>query len=418
MELKFGEKFPEAMKRIKRCNVLVIGNTGIGKSTLISSLFQVPISNSVTKTISTKPYTKPGLSITAYDTPGLERETKQGNKVKQEINKLIKQQNQKEPEDQIHAVWYCVHSHVTRDNEIEREWIKSLSEKLPIIAVITRASGIEKGWLQGHLSSIPGIQKVVPVMAKQENTPHYNIDSSGLDDLLSTTEDLLNEIAQKAILNALNSKADVAFGWCRDGCAKVLAAELVPIGFLKPFARGGLQVWMLADISKTFGYQFDQTTLSELCALGTSAVGFDGFIELGAVGFDGFIESALKNLPGLDYDNIQTVKDVLSHLTTTLDHTAGILPYKEQLVEMLTDVSNSPIVSGLPILNCITAISTTLSTGFLAVAYIETMKTYKKAEYEGQTRREIKDILKEQMQQLMEIIYQLFGGRWFPGFAS
>ena len=135
---------------------------------------------------------------------------------------------------------------------------------------------------------------------------------------------------------------------------------------------------MLADISKTFGYDFDQTTLSELCALGTSAVGFDGFIELGAVGFDGFIESALKNLPGLDYDNIQTVKDVLSHLTTTLDHTAGILPYKEQLVEMLTDVSNSPIVSGLPILNCITAISTTLSTGFLAVAYIETMKTYKK----------------------------------------
>jgi hypothetical protein len=244
-------------------------------------------------------------------------------------------------------------------------------------------------------------------MAKKQKTPHYNIDSYGLDNLLFATENLLNKIAEKAILNAVNSKADVAFGWSRDGCAKVLAAELVPFAFLKTFARAGLQVWMLADISKAFGYQFNQSILSELCALGT-----------GAVGFDSFIEEALKNLPGLDYNNIQTVKDVLSHLTTMLDHTTGILPYKEQLVEMLTDVSNSALVSGLPILKCITAIATTLSTGFLAVAYIETMKNYKKSEYEGQPMPEIKEILKEQMQQLIETIHQLLGGRWSSGFAS
>lgn len=76
-------------------------------------------------------------------TPGLEKEKKQRDKVKKEIDKLIKQQNQKEQEDQIHAVCYCVNSQVARESEIDRQWIKSLSEKLPIIAVITRASGIE-----------------------------------------------------------------------------------------------------------------------------------------------------------------------------------------------------------------------------------------------------------------------------------
>lgn len=407
MDLSFGKRFPEAMRRIKRCNILVIGNTGAGKSTLISSLFQVSISNCVTQTISTKPYTKSGLSIAAYDTPGLEKENKQRNKVKQDIAKFIKQQNQKEPEEQIHAVWYCVNSHVNRESQIEQQWIESLSKETPIIAVITRASGVEEEWLQPHLERISSIRRVVPIMAKKQKIYHYSIDSYGLDSLLFTTENLLNEIAQKAILNAVNSKADVAFGWCRDGCAKVLAAELIPYAPLKTFARGGLQVWMLADISKTFGYQFDQNILSELCALGT-----------GAVGIDGLIESALKNLPGLDYNNIQTVKDVLSHLTTMLDHTTGILPYKEQLVELLTDVSNSALVSGIPILNCITAIATTLSTGCLAVAYIETMKEYKKAEYEGQVILEIKEILKEQMQQLIETIHQLLGGRWSTGFAS
>lgn len=228
MNFRFGERFPEAMRRIKRCNILVIGNTGAGKSTLISSLLQVPISNSVTQKIST-PYTKPGLSIAAYDTPGLEKEKKQRDKVKQDIAKLIKQQSQKEPHQQIHAVWYCVNSHINRETEIDRQWIESLSKQLPIIAVITRASGVEKEWLQPHLESISSIQRVVPIMAKKEKTPHYNIDSYGLDSLLFATEDLLNKIAEKAVLNAVNSKVDEAFGWCRDGCAKVLAAELIPL---------------------------------------------------------------------------------------------------------------------------------------------------------------------------------------------
>lgn len=407
MEFSFGKRFPEAMRRIKRCNVLVIGNTGSGKSTLISALFQVPISNSVTQTISEKPYTKPGLSIAAYDAPGLERNKKQCEKVKQEIAKFVKQQNQKEPKDQIHAVWYCVNSQVTKETEIDRQWITSISKELPIIAVVTRASGVEKDWLQPHLESIPSIQCVVPIMARRETTPYYDIESYGLDFLLSATENLIDEVAQKAILNAVNAKANLAFGWCIDGCAKVLAAQFMPISFLKNPVKLGIQVWMLADISKTFGYQFDQTILTELCAVG-----------VGAAGFDSFIEETLKNLPGLEYNNIQTVKDILSHFTNMLEHAVEALPCKEQLVEVLTDLSNSTLVSGLPVLMCLNAIATTLSTVFLAVAYIETMKTYKKAEYEGQPMPEMKEVLTKQMQQLMEFIRRLLGGRSSPGFSS
>lgn len=427
MVLNFGKKFPQALSQIKRCNVLVIGNTGVGKSTLISSIFQVSISNSVTSDIS--PYTKPGLPIAVYDAPGLETYKEQ--EIKQKIDNFINEKNHnetiikkidnfvnqknpdatREPEDQIHAVWYCVDSHTVRQSQIEQQWIASIAKDLPVIAVITRASGVEKDWLHPYLESIPSIQRVVPIMARRETTHHYDIKPYGLDALLAATEDMLEEIVQKAILNAVNAKAKSAFCWCRDGCTKVIASQFLPISIFKNYATSGLQVWMFADISKEFGYQFDRSAITELCTVGVGAFG-------SFVGFDSFIEEAIKNLPGIDYNNIQTVKDVLSHLKTILDHSAGTLPFKEQLMDLLSGLADSKIVSGVPILSCLTAVTTTLVTGVLAIAWIETMKTLKKAEYEGQPMPDLKEVFRQQMQQLMEFIRQLQGGGWSPGFMN
>lgn len=407
MVLNFGKKFPQALSQINRCNVLVIGNTGVGKSTLISALFQVPISNSVTLDISEKPYTKPGLPIAVYDAPGLETDKKQSERVKQNIKNFLHKKNQKEPKNQIHVVWYCVDSHVVRESQIEQQWIASIAKQLPVIAVITRASGLEKDWLHPYLESIPSIQRVVPIMARIETTPHYDIKPYGLDTLLAATEDMLEEIARKAILNAVNAKANSAFGWCMGGCVTVITAQLMPISILKAPVASGLQVYMLTKISETFGYRFDRNVLAELSVVGA-----------GAAGLDNFIEEALKNLPGIDYNNIQTVKDVLSHLKIMLEHAAGTLPFKEQLMDLLSGLADSKVASGLPLLSCLTAIATTLATGFLAVAYIETMKIYKKAEYEGQPMPEVKEVFVEQMQQLMEFIRQLFGGGLSPSFGN
>lgn len=410
MVLSFGKKFPQALSRIQRCNVLVIGNTGVGKSTLISTLFNKPISNSITQKISDRPYIKLGLSIGAYDSPGLERDKKQRDKVKQNIAKFIKQQNQKEPSEQIHAVWYCVNSQVTRASEIDDRWISLITKDLPVLAIVTRAYGVEKDWLQPYLEEeVPGVQRVVPILTKTENIRAQRMEPYGLDNLLSATEDLLEEIAQKAITNAVEAKADQAFAWYRDGCATVLATQIAPVPFMK-FAAFPLQTLMLGGISKTFGYNFSQKYLSELCKIGTVASGFEGL--------DLLIENKIRNLPGVDYNNIQTVKDVLSHLTSSIDHVTGVIPFKEQLIGLLTDISNSHWVSALPILNCMSAIATSLATGFLAIAYIEAMKKYKQAEYEGQPMPELKNVLTEQIKQLMDIVQQLTGTSWISGLVG
>lgn len=46
------------------------------------------------------------------------------------------------------------------------------------------------------------------------------------------------------------------------------------------------------------------------------------------------------------------------------------------------------------------------------------MKTYKKAEYEGQPMPDVKEVFIEQMQQLMGFIRQLQGTGWSFGFMN
>ena len=399
MVLSFGQKFPEAIKQIKKCNVLVIGSTGVGKSTLISSILKVSISDSVTQTISDKPYQNPGLPIAIYDTPGIENDKKQENRVKQQIAEFIKQQKSKEPEDQIHAIWYCVNSQVTRKTQIDLRWISLIPKELPVIAVITRASGVEKDWLEPFLMDISDIQRVVPIMAQAEKTHHYDIQPYGLQSLLSITEDLLEDIAKTAISNAIKLKADLSFGWCRDGCTKVLIARLLPVPMMlqTPIVEG-LQCGMLIYISKVFSCNFDAKFISELRAVG-----------IGAGIFENFLDQIIQNLPQANYDNIQTVHDVLSQIVGVLNGMTATLPFKDQLIDLLQGLDNFNPVSGFPIFGCIAAVTTVLCTGFLAVAYIETMKIYKQAEYEGKPLPDIKQILKDQMQELMNVIKSGFG---------
>ncbi len=179
--------------RIKPYNILVVGNTGVGKSTLISTISQIFTSDTVTTKISEKPYTTPGSLFALYDTPGLERDKKQRNQVKQDVAHLIQQQKQwrKEPEEHIHAVWYCINSQITRGCDIDQKWIADLAKEVPVIAVITRSLSKEKSQFQKQLETKPNIHHVVPVLAEPENTNNGLVNSHGLKLLLATTEKLL-----------------------------------------------------------------------------------------------------------------------------------------------------------------------------------------------------------------------------------
>ncbi len=69
----------EAQTELGHCNILVIGKSGVGKSTLVNAVFRdelarTGVGSPVTRHI--RQYSKPGCPITIYDTPGMELDGK------------------------------------------------------------------------------------------------------------------------------------------------------------------------------------------------------------------------------------------------------------------------------------------------------------------------------------------------------
>ncbi len=63
-------------------------------------------------------------------------------KVRLDINTEIDRINRNRDinaEDLIHVVWYCINATSNRIEEFEIEWIRELSEKVPVMVVLTQS---------------------------------------------------------------------------------------------------------------------------------------------------------------------------------------------------------------------------------------------------------------------------------------
>ena len=70
-----NKAFEEAQRNLGRVNVLIAGRTGVGKSTLINSVFQgrlAPTGQGEPVTQTTRLLTKEGIPLAIWDTRGLE----------------------------------------------------------------------------------------------------------------------------------------------------------------------------------------------------------------------------------------------------------------------------------------------------------------------------------------------------------
>ncbi|HEY9299359.1 MAG TPA: GTPase domain-containing protein [Phormidium sp.] len=389
----FGKAYQEALQQIKHCNILVIGNTGVGKSTLIRAVIQGNVSQSVTTKIT--PHAKPGLPITLYDTRGLEKDEKQRIQVKQRIAESIKQNKQKEPKEYIHVVWYCVSAMLPRISEIDKKWINDLSKELPVILVITRSLSQQCTRFQSELEDISlPVRKIIPILAEQEITDVGSVPAHGLVSLKTATEGLLDEVAKKATTYAVDNKGSQAVNLSIRYGLVALGVRAVPIPVANMFVSSLLQSRMLEDISKVFGVKLERELLPKIIATELSAT---GIISL-------FLENIFKNIPNQNLP----VNELLANLAQIISFLPGNSPFEDYLVKMVSSFSEA-IPGQLPIIGVVTNISTALLVGLTAIAYIETLKDCKKAEYETGRPVSSSEILNKFEQKYKDIL------EWFQG---
>ena len=175
---------------------MILGKTGVGKSTLINNMFnqkmaETGIGKPVTKKI--RKIEKPNFPLAIYDTPGLELGGENAlesllEEVVGEIDKGIKSGDISKA---IHCIWYCISTPSHRFEEAEVKFLQKFLGRtseydVPVIVVLTQS--YSKRDAQGLMKEIEKenlpIASIVPVLAEDYNIDEeYTAKAYGLDRL-------------------------------------------------------------------------------------------------------------------------------------------------------------------------------------------------------------------------------------------
>lgn len=188
-------------------NLVVMGKTGAGKSTLINAILNedlAPTGSGQTITKENHLYTKKMLIpaanksagigtysqvsriVNLYDTVGLEIDTNITQRTLQEIRGFIQKAQECEEENDITLVWFCVNWRSSRFEDYEIDLIRSLSidHEIPFLLVLTQCYTDEQSDLEEQVrQEFPEIP-VAHVLAKDYKLKTGTVPAFGVKELL------------------------------------------------------------------------------------------------------------------------------------------------------------------------------------------------------------------------------------------
>lgn len=294
-------KIKEENDKLIPVNIMLIGKTGVGKSTLINNIFreklaETGIGKPVTEYL--KKITKEGVPINLYDSRGLELSEQVQRKVKLDINleiDRISKKNSKE-EDKINAIWYCINAVSNRIEDFEIEWIQELSKNIPVIIVLTQSYTEEAKEFEKYIGNLNlNISGIARVLAEPINIGSFKVERDGLVQLVELTYKILPEERKKAFNNAqkvdIKRKTDAATKWAKRYIKTSFGIGFAPIPFADSSILIPAQVGMLAHITTIFGVKVNKDLL---LAIVSGVGGIAGATIVGKT----LVGNLLKLIPG------------------------------------------------------------------------------------------------------------------------
>ena len=287
------------LKNIPPVNILIIGKSGVGKSTLVNSIFRERIADTgigkpVTKHL--QKVSRKDVPITIYDTRGLELNPQVQKDVETEIFDLIKKN--KGTKDEIHIAYYCIQGTSSRIEDTEIEMLEAISEKIPVVLILTQAIGEQSKAFESVLKdmnlSVAAIHSVLaePYVISEE----YTVQPFGLKELIDRTINIIPEKAQKAFINAqqvdIERKVKSAKTWANRYILTTFGVGFTPIPFSDASIIVPMQITLLTHITVIFGVSIDRATILSVIA----AVGGTGSATyIGRT----IVSNAFKFIPGV-----------------------------------------------------------------------------------------------------------------------
>lgn len=309
--LKAKEK---ALNEKEKCNIIICGASGVGKSTLINAIF----GEEVVKAGAGKPVTQhlekvtiPEKGICLWDTKGIEAENYHGTMTLLEKEFIQAIDNANDDSDMPHVGWVCIKACSERVEDRDLTLIDLLAKRnIPAIVVFTRVTG------KDERDFVEEAQRIIDTKYKtflcgayvSVNSIPYEIDEDvvvkvkGLESLIDVTEARFPEgkqSAKNAFLKAQRRKMDQRLAAMKEGARKVVHVASAAAGTAGASPIPGSDAPIIAAIQSTMIYKINtefelDPDTSKMTSVLTGIMGVTALAQVGKA----IVSNALKFIPG------------------------------------------------------------------------------------------------------------------------